>query len=88
MITKEAFLSLRPGIDRVMDAEGGTHGVLSNTTVGSFPDVPGPREIVLVDEKNYEWRILGWDEATGKIMDDKFNIVIELNNDRAIVIVG
>lgn len=87
MIKKEDFLSLDPAINRVMDAKGRTYRVLSNEPASPHPDVPGPREIVLEDEADgYRWT-LGWDSTTGKIMDDEFTIVVELNDDRAFVIV-
>lgn len=88
MITKEAFLSLRPGIDRVKDARGRTYRVVSNTLVDCFPDVPGPKEVVLEDEDNRYRLVLGWHDTTGKIVDDDFSIVVELNVDGATIIVG
>jgi hypothetical protein len=87
MITREGFLNLDPAVNRVMDANGRTYRVVYNEPASPHPDVPGPREIVLEDEDDGHRWTLGWDTTTGKIMDDEFAIVMELNDDRAQIIV-
>jgi len=78
MIDKESFYALKPG-DSLVNFAKERWPIKSNNpvTVGSS-DVPGEREIVITDPDGNEW-VVGWSDDEGKILDEEYADVLELN---------
>jgi hypothetical protein len=84
MIDKSSFYALKKD-GTIIDASGQKWIVTENhENVEGSSDVPGEREVTVVDPDNHEW-ILGWSDAIGKIVDEEHAEVLDLNHPDACI---